>query len=51
MISLHFLKGPCKVVSVLDKGLFELSNEVNGKFIKYNRIYPQFLKGFKESLY
>ena len=38
--------GPCKVVSVLDGGLFELSYEVNGKFIKYNFIHLQFLKRF-----
>ena len=38
--------GPCKVVSVLDGGLFKLSYEVNGKFIKYNRIHPQLLKRF-----
>ena len=38
--------GPCKVVSVLDRGLFELSYEVNGEFSKYNRIHPQFLKRF-----
>ena len=43
--------GPCKVVSVLDGGLFELSNKVNGKFIKYDCIHPQFLKRFhKEPL-
>ena len=38
--------GPCKVVSMSKGGLFELSYEVNGKFIKYNRIHPQFLKLF-----
>ena len=38
--------GPCKVVSVLDGGLFELSYEVNGKFIKHDCIHPQFLKRF-----
>ena len=38
--------GPCKVVSVSDKGLFKLSYEVNGEFIKYDRIHPQFLKRF-----
>ena len=39
--------GPCKVVSVSDGGLFELSYEVNGEFIKYDRIHPQFLKRFR----
>ena len=38
--------GLCKVVSVLDGGLFELLYEVNGKFIKYNCIQLQFLKQF-----
>ena len=38
--------GPCKVDSVLDGGLFELLYKVNGKFIKYNCIHPQFLKRF-----
>ena len=38
--------GPCKVVSVLYGGLFELSYKVNSKFIKYDRIHPQFLKRF-----
>ena len=38
--------GPCKVVSVSNGSLFELLYEVNGKFIKYNRIHPQFLKRF-----
>ena len=38
--------GPCSVVSVSDRGLFELLYEVNGKFIKYNCIHPQFLKQF-----
>ena len=38
--------GPCKVVSVYKGGLFKLSYEVNGKFIKYDHIHPQFLKRF-----
>ena len=38
--------GPCKVVLVLDRGLFELSYKVNGEFIKYDCIHPQFLKRF-----
>ena len=32
--------GPCKVVSVLDGVLFELSYKVNEDFIKYDRIHP-----------
>ena len=42
--------GPCKVVLVSDGGLFKLSYEVNGKFIKYDCIHPQFLRGFVENL-
>ena len=38
--------GPCKVASVSKGGLFELLYKVNGKFTKYNRIHPQFLKRF-----
>ena len=38
--------GPCKVFSVLDGGLFKLSYKVNGKFIKYDCIHPQFLKRY-----
>ena len=38
--------GPCKVVSMLGGGLFELLYKVNGKFIKYGRIHLQFLKRF-----
>ena len=38
--------GTCKVVSVLGGGLFELSYEVNGKFIKYDCKHPQLLKRF-----
>ena len=38
--------GPCKVVSVSEGGLFKLSYEVNGEFIKYDCIHPQFLKRF-----
>ena len=37
---------PCKVVSMSKGGLFELSYEVNGEFIKYDCIHPQFLKRF-----
>ena len=37
---------PCKVVLVSDGGLFELSNDVNGKFIKQNRLHTQFPKRF-----
>ena len=43
--------GPCKVVSVLDGGLFELYYKVNGEFIKYDCIHPQILKRFLENLY
>ena len=35
---------PCKVVSVSDRGLFELSYKLKGKFIKYDCIHPNFLK-------
>ena len=38
--------GPCKVVSVLDGGLFELSYKVNSKFIKHDCIHPKFLNRF-----
>ena len=38
--------GPCKVVLVLDRGLFELSYKVNSKFSKYDCIHPQLLKLF-----
>ena len=38
--------GPCKVVSMSKGGLFELSYKVNGEFIKYDHIHPQFLKRF-----
>ena len=38
--------GPCKVVSELDGGLFELSYKANSKFIKCDCIHPHLLKRF-----
>ena len=38
--------GPCKIVSMSRGGLFELSNEVNNKFVKYDCIHAQFLQRF-----
>ena len=43
--------GPCKVVSVLDGGLFELFYEVNGEFIKYNLSIHSSLSGFVENFF
>ena len=43
--------GPCKVVSMSKGGLFELSYEVNGEFIKYDVYTHSSLSGFVENLY
>ena len=38
--------GPCKIVFMSRRGLFELSYKVNNEFVKFDCIHPQFLKRF-----
>ena len=43
--SLHW-EGPCKIVSILAGGLFNLVYKTNTSFVRFNRVHGQFLKPF-----